>query len=361
MNASILLEGIGIWVMRRRKLRVCLAGSGGGHVRQLLDLRPLWADRDYFFVTEDTALGRSIADEHDVAFVPHVALGQARLGAPIQMLRAAVRNIYHSARIVWKTRPDIVITTGAGSVYFTAVWARMLGAKIIAIDSFARVLAPSIFARAIGPISHVRIAQSPVCAERWQNALCFDPFFKLEGPRPAKKSLLFATVGATLPFDRLTKMVAHAKKKGLITEDVLLQTGIGGYTSEGITSFETMPFDEMNRILREADIVVCHGGTGSLITALRQGCRVITVPRRYDRGEHYDDHQSEITNALAERGLVAVVDTDEEFAAALKSVRSRDPVSATTDPSALVGYLRDLLEHLEHGDGAAPPATPQIA
>ncbi|MES2492638.1 MAG: glycosyltransferase [Pseudomonadota bacterium] len=346
--------------MRTRKLRVCLAGSGGGHVRQLLDLRPLWADRDYFFVTEDTALGRSIAADHHVAFVPHVALGQARLGAPIHMLRAAINNVIRSAGIIWKTKPDVVITTGAGSVFFTSVWARILGAKIVTIDSFARFLAPSVFARAIGPISHVRIAQSPASAERWQNALCFDPFLELDAPRPIKKPLLFATVGATLPFDRLTSMVAHAKTKGLIPEDVLVQTGVGGVRPDGVRSCETMPYDEMNRTLREADIVVCHGGTGSLITALRQGCRVITIPRRFDRGEHYDDHQCEITNALAARGLVAVADTDEEFAAALQAVRASEPISATTDPSQLIGYLNDLLEHLEQ-DGAAPPATHQTA
>lgn len=346
--------------MRGPKLRVCLAGSGGGHVRQLLDLRPLWADRDYFFVTEDTALGRSIAAQHEVAFVPHVALGQAKLGAPIHMLRAAVNNLVRSARIVWRTRPDVVITTGAGSVFFTSVWARLLGAKIVTIDSFARFSAPSVFARAISPISHVRIAQSPDSAQRWQNALCFDPFCTLDGPRPVKKPLLFATVGATLPFNRLTEMVARAKADGLITEDVLIQTGVGGSQPAGVRSCETMPYDEMNRTLREADIVVCHGGTGSLITALRQGCRVITVPRRFERGEHYDDHQCEITDALAARGLVSVAETYEEFTAALQTVRASDPVSATTDPAQMIGYLRDLLEHLER-DSAGPPATPQTA
>ena len=64
----------------RRKLRVCLAASGGGHVRQLLDLEPAWSRHDYFFVSEDTALSRSIADKHPMRYVPHVALGQARLG-----------------------------------------------------------------------------------------------------------------------------------------------------------------------------------------------------------------------------------------------------------------------------------------
>ncbi len=323
-------------------LRICLAGSGGGHVRQLLDLEPFWAGGDCFFVTEDTALGRSIAEDHDTCFVPHVALGQARLGAPLRMLGAAMRNMARSAAIVFRKRPDIIVTTGAGSVFFTVLWGRLAGARIIAIDSFARFTAPSAFARLVGPLAHIRIAQSSEAARQWK-ALCFDPFRLLEDKRPEKEPLLFATVGATLPFDRLTQMVAQAKSNGDIPEKVLAQVGTGGIRPAGMETVETLPFDSMKQMLREADIVVCHGGTGSLITALREGCRVIAVPRRFDRGEHYDDHQSEITRAFAERGLIAVVDRDEDFGAALHTVRARQPVAATTDPSELIAYLTDLV------------------
>src|SRR3546814_21031373 len=75
--------------MQKAKVRagakICLAGSGGGHVRQLLDLEPAWRGHDAFFVTEDTALGESLAEHYRCLFVPHVAMGQARLGAPFRM------------------------------------------------------------------------------------------------------------------------------------------------------------------------------------------------------------------------------------------------------------------------------------
>lgn len=325
------------------KPRLCLAASGGGHVRQILDLEPLWRDFPHFFVTEDTALGQSIAAEEQTCFVPHVALGQARLGAPLRMMVAAVRNALASARIVWQQRPDVVITTGAGSMFFTVLWARLFGARIILVDSFARFDKPSAFARIAGPLAHLRIAQSPGSAAQWPGALMFDPFRTLDTPRPAKEPLLFATVGATLPFDRLVNLVATAKAAGLIAERVVIQTGTGGVQPDAIECHETLSFPEMTALLDKADLVVCHGGTGSLITALRAGCRVIAVPRRFDRGEHYDDHQSEITTAFAERGLLAVANDDAEFAQALAQVRARTPGCATTDPSALIAFLRDDL------------------
>lgn len=321
-------------------LRLCLAASGGGHVRQLLDLKPLWQDYDYFFVTEDTALGRSIGTEHDSYFVPHVALGQAKLGAPFTMLANAAKSLITSFQIIRKTRPDVVVTTGAGSMIFIVLWARLFGARIALVDSFARFAKPSAFALLAGPIAHLKVAQSAQSAAKWKGAKCFDPFRMLDGPRPQKQPLLFATVGATLPFERLTAMVAEAKRAGHAPEEVLIQTGEGGAALEGLNCVESLPFDEVQSVLDKADIVVCHGGTGSLITALRAGCRTIAVPRRYELGEHYDNHQAEISETFKDRGLIEIADTPEELAAALERLRAREPLRATTDPSELIAYLR---------------------
>lgn len=305
----------------------------------MLDLHPAWDDRDYFFVTEDTALGQSLAAEHRCHFVAHVAWGQARLGAPLKMLRAGVANALASWRIVRRERPAMVVTTGAGSMAFTVLWARLFGARVMLVDSFARFDAPSLFARLVGPLAHVRIAQSPQSAARWPGARLFDPFRRLDGPRPDKRGLCFATVGATLKFDRLVGYVESAWRDGLLPQDTIVQVGEGGARPEGPEVHETLPFDRVKTIQDEADLVICHAGTGSLITALQRGCHVIAIPREFARGEHYDDHQSEIADAFAARGLVQVARTEAEFADALRCLPSRTPAQATTDPAALIAWL----------------------
>ena len=325
---------------RVAKPRLCLAASGGGHVRQILDLEPLWRDFPCVFVTEDTALGRSIAVNETTKFVPHFALGQARLGAPFRMLATALKSLMVSARIIFATRPSVVLTTGAGSQLFVVFWARLTGARIILIDSFARFNKPSAFARLAGPLAHVRVAQAAESARHWPGAFVFDPFRRLDGPRPAKKAQVFATVGATLPFPRLVDIVVEAYRRGAIPEDILIQTGTGGARPEGVETAEALSFDVIQKVLSDADIVICHGGTGSLITALRAGCRVIAVPRRFALGEHYDDHQEEIVAAFHARGLLEIADTADELIAALARVRAREPIQATTDPSALIEFLR---------------------
>ena len=327
--------------------RVCLAASGGGHLRQLLDLERAWQPYNYFFVSENSPLSQSLAQSHPVFFVDHFALGQAKLGSPFKMLAAAWRNFVQSTRIIWRERPDIIISTGAGAVFFVVLWARLLGAKFVLIETFARFDQPSVFARAASPFAQYKIVQSAALAKKLSGAAAFDPFEILDAHRPEKKPLVFATVGATLPFDRMVEMVATLKASGDISEDLVIQTGIGGLSPLGLQTYETLPFDSMLAYLREADIVICHGGTGSLITALREGCRVIVVPRLFEKGEHYDNHQKEITRAFAGRGLVTPASTLEELAQALKAVRARPPVSATTNPSRLIDYLAEILAENE--------------
>ncbi|HLZ75553.1 beta-1,4-glucuronosyltransferase WelK [Phenylobacterium sp.] len=343
-----------------KRLRICMAASGGGHLRQLLDLRSLWSAHDYFFVTEDTALGQSLREEHPTYFVPHFALGQAKLGAPLKMAWRAFISFFKSAALILRKRPQLVITTGAGAVFFTVLWARILGAHVVVVESFARFDHPSVFGRMTKPLAQDFVVQSAALAAHYPEAQFFDPFRILDTKVGAKQPLMFATVGAVLPFDRLVNIVAEAHAGGAISDRILVQTGVGGVRPPGLEVVETLPFEEVKALLRDASIVVCHGGTGSLITALREGCHVIAVPRLFRLGEVYDDHQLEISEAFEKRGLVQVANTAEELAAAVRATRDRARVVATTEPTGLTQFLESVVERIasSHAGTERPrPAT----
>lgn len=330
----------------RARPKLCLAGSGGGHLRQLLDLEPVWSAHDHVFVTEASAIADDLAQTHRVYRVRHYAVGQARLGQPVKMLWSALVNLVQSLRIALAERPDVVISTGAGAMFWCALFCRVLGARLILIDSFARFEAPSKFARTAKLFATHTVVQSPALKTYWPDALLFDPLRRLETERPDKQPLLLATVGATLAFDRMSEAVARLKQSGAISESVVLQTGeasrisAASHGGEGLRIVETLPFAEMQRLLHDADIVICHGGTGSFITALRQGCRVVAMPRLFERGEHYDNHQFEIAEAFAARGLVELALEAEDVPAAIARAKAKPPVMATTDPAALIDWLR---------------------
>lgn len=336
-----------------KPLKVCLAASGGGHVRQLLDLEPVWSRHDHFFITEDTALGESLAKQRRTYFVPHFAWGQAKLGAPFRMAAAGVASFFRSASYMLRERPDVIVSSGAGAVFFAVVWARLTGAHVVVMESFARFNGPSLFGRLAAPLAHDMVVQSKNLSAFYPKAKVFDPFRRLDGDAPPKEPLLFATVGATLPFDRLVRSVVAAKDAGAIPETVVVQTGKGGLAPEGYQTFETLDFADMQAMQRRASIVVCHAGTGSLITALREGCHVIAMPRLPEQGEHYDDHQSQITEAFEARGLISSAKSEAELIAALSTIRERPRVRATTDPQALLEFLTGLFDRLAAQRGRA--------
>lgn len=322
------------------RIRICLAGSSGGHFRQLLDLKRFWEEHDAHFVTEPTALARNLSASQRVHQVPHYAFGQIRTRSPWAVAGAAFRNIKASWRAVATERPQLVISTGAGSTFFTVLFAKLRGAKFIFIESFARFESPSLFGRLARPFADVTFVQSERLRRVWPDAEVYDPLVTLGPASDAKEDLCIVTVGTILPFDRLVNGVAALGPGSGRPSRIVAQVGEGGVRPKQFECGETIEFDEMTALLERANVVFCHGGTGSLITALRSGCRIVAMPRRADRGEHYDDHQREIVSAFAARGLIEAAEEASDLEGALARALAKRPERATTDYAALIERLR---------------------
>lgn len=122
--------------------------------------------------------------------------------------------------------------------------------------------------------------------------------------------MIFVTVGThEQPFNRLIECIDNLKKDGLITEDIVVQTGYSTYEPKYCKWKKLFPYQEMLRFVDEARIVITHGGPSSFIMPLQIGKIPIVVPRRYEFDEHVNDHQVSFSRAVEERmGTIIVVD-----------------------------------------------------
>ncbi len=107
----------------------------------------------------------------------------------------------------------------------------------------------------------------------------------------------------------------------------------------------TVPHDELERLLDEAAVVVCHGGPGAITEARRRGLVPIVVPRRDDLGEHVDDHQVRFARRMAREGLIVVAETEAQLRAAVEAALGRGrgwtgPPRETEDPAGVRGFAR---------------------
>ncbi|MCI8950519.1 MAG: multidrug MFS transporter [Lachnospiraceae bacterium] len=122
--------------------------------------------------------------------------------------------------------------------------------------------------------------------------------------------MIFVTVGThEQPFNRLVECIDHLKKDGEIQEDVVIQIGYSTYEPKYCKWQKLFLYQEMQKLVEEARIVITHGGPSSFIMPLQIGKTPVVVPRRHEFNEHVNDHQVAFSKAVAERmGTIIVVD-----------------------------------------------------
>lgn len=114
--------------------------------------------------------------------------------------------------------------------------------------------------------------------------------------------MIFVTVGThEQPFNRLIECIDNLKRDGVITENVIMQTGFSTYKAKYCQWNDFFPYREMEKYVADAHIVITHGGPASFIMPLQIGKMPIVVPRQKKFNEHVNDHQVEFAKAVFQR------------------------------------------------------------
>ncbi len=162
-------------------------------------------------------------------------------------------------------------------------------------------------------------------------------------------ALVFLTVGnATQGFERLLRAADDAAGNGIFgDEPVFMQTG--NNPDFRAVHCQQESFVEMHRfelLLRDASLVISHGGSGTLIKLLQNGKVPIVMPRRRQYSEHVDDHQVELVKALAAEGRVIPVYEPEDLEVAVKSGKSQKRQQVAAPPSQMISLVSKAIEEI---------------
>lgn len=123
--------------------------------------------------------------------------------------------------------------------------------------------------------------------------------------------LIFVTVGSrNYPFDRLFKKIDELYDEGVITDKMFAQTGTSTYVPRNYEYKDFISQEEFLEKINEADIVVSHGASGSIMKALNAGKKVIAVTRLEKYGEHINDHQIQNNEAFGTNHYVLAADPE---------------------------------------------------
>jgi beta-1,4-N-acetylglucosaminyltransferase len=147
--------------MRERAGGCLLVASNGGHLLQLFQLREEWECDERHWVTFDKPDARSLLAGEDVTFAHHPTN---------RNIPNLLRNIRLSISVIRRLRPRAIVTTGAGVAVPFCYVGRLLGARVIYIESFARVTEPSLTGRLVQPVANRFFVQWPEMQRHFRKA-----------------------------------------------------------------------------------------------------------------------------------------------------------------------------------------------
>lgn len=117
--------------------------------------------------------------------------------------------------------------------------------------------------------------------------------------------MIFVTLGSQkFQFNRLLKKIDELCEQGLIQEEVFAQIGTSDYEPKKYEFQKFLDRNEFQNYMNKCEIVITHGGTGAIITAVKKGKKVIAVPRLAKYGEHVDDHQIQLIEQFDVMNLI---------------------------------------------------------
>ncbi len=129
--------------------KIMAVASAGGHWVQLMRLSPAWRGLRVCYVSTDAGLGPALRAAAEAGGAPEPGFAAVTEASRWEK-RRLVLQLAQIALIVWRERPDVIVTTGAAPGYFALRIGRLFGARTVWIDSMANAEELSLSGRKAG-------------------------------------------------------------------------------------------------------------------------------------------------------------------------------------------------------------------
>lgn len=120
---------------RDLQLKICIVSSAGGHLTEVRHLGPLYSRYPHFYVVNSRLhLTPDMRDR--TYFIAHAE----------RNWKVAL-NLWEAWRILRRERPSLLLSTGAGCVVPFAIVGKLLGVRVLFVETAAQVRTPSLSGR----------------------------------------------------------------------------------------------------------------------------------------------------------------------------------------------------------------------
>ncbi len=147
-------------------------------------------------------------------------------------------------------------------------------------------------------------------------------------------------------FVRLIQEIENCINNGIIKEEVIVQAGVTKYKSDKMKIFDMISKEELAKYMSESNLIITHGGVGSIIMALEKGKKVIAVPRLHEYGEHVNNHQRQIIKVFSEKKYLIGIQNVEDLPEALREAETFEPEEFVNNNQKMLKIIDDFIENV---------------
>ncbi|MNL26066.1 hypothetical protein D3C87_1475740 [compost metagenome] len=145
-------------------------------------------------------------------------------------------------------------------------------------------------------------------------------------------------------FSRLLREIDRQINKGNIKDNVLVQAGFTKYESENMQIFDMKSIGEIDRLIDSADLIITHGGAGTIINSIKKGKKVIAVARLKEYFEHVNNHQKEIINRFNRDGYIIGINDAEKLEDALIKVANFNSIPYIENSTKIIEIIEKFID-----------------
>lgn len=146
-------------------------------------------------------------------------------------------------------------------------------------------------------------------------------------------------------FKRLLDIVEQEIEKGIIKDKVVVQAGHTKYESDNMEIFDLIDREKFSNLIEECDILITHGGVGSIITGLQKNKKVIVSPRLAKYNEHINDHQMQITENFSKKGYILPLYENDDLGKVLKKVEKFKPNKFKSNTKNMIKIVSEFIDN----------------
>lgn len=153
-----------------KKRNVLFIASTGGHLNELLQVKPLFKKFNYNIVTEKTKVDDSLKEEYGDK-IHFLIYGTKKY--PIRYIFKFLANCFISMYYFFKFAPEVVVTTGTHTAVPMCYIAKIFGSKVIFIETFANRTTGTIAGKLVYPIADTFVVQWEELHKVYPNSVCW--------------------------------------------------------------------------------------------------------------------------------------------------------------------------------------------